>query len=559
MGRKLLWLVLLLAIVAGAGFWFGREPFRQWQQRRLHAASDAFFKQGDLRSSFLSARQALQNDPRDLRACARLAQIADATNSPEAVLWRQRLVEIRPGDTALLLDLATTAMRLGESFIAEQALARVGEKDRESVAFREVSAAWAITTKQFALAEEHFQKALQLSPNNDSVRLNLATLRLGRSTEASEARTTLEELRAKPAFRLAATRALLTDARRRGEAEPAMKFATDLGRDAAATLEDRLLYLEELQYAKSPEFENELPALQKLSAGNPGFVYVLITWLNGHGLASRSLEWSDTLPPAVRAQMPVPLGIAEASANVGDWRRVREVAAAADWGELEFVRLAIEARVSAEMSGQERDESFKLRWERALHSTRGNPNALAMLARLVRGWGWKAEEADAWWRIAAGPAGQRPALKALFRMHSADKNTRELYRVARRIFQLEPANPGVKNNVAMLALLLGEDLPEAEKLAEENFRLAPKDPTFASTQALSLHRQQRSREGVAILASLPEAAWSDPSLAACYGVVLAADGQRDKARTYLETASQQRQQLFPEEVSLVDAALKAQP
>lgn len=558
MGRKLLWLLLLLAIAAGAGFWFGREPFRQWQQRRLHAASDAFLKQGDLRSSFLSARQALQNDPRDLRACARLAQIADLTNSPEAVLWRQRLVEIKPGAPRLLLDLAATSVRLGETFIAEQALARVEGKARESFAFHEASAALAITTKQFGLAEQHFQKILELAPKNDSVRLNLATLRLGRSADAGEARAMLEELRTKPEFRLAATRALLADARRRGEAVLAMKLATDLGKDAGATLEDRLLYVEELQQAKSPEFENELPVLQKLAAGNAGFVYILITWMNGHGLASRSLEWSDTLSPAVRAQMPVPLGMAEACANVGDWRRVRELVAAADWGELEFVRLAIDARVSAEMSGHKRDESFQSRWERALHSTRSDPNALAMLARLVRGWGWKAEEAEAWWRIAAGPAGQRPALKALFRLHSADKNTRELYRVARRIFQLEPANPGAKNNVAMLALLLGEDLPEAQKLAEENFRLAPKDPTFASTQALSFHRQQRAREGVQLLASLPDTAWKDPSLAACYGVLLAADGQHDKARPYLDTAAQHRQELFPEEAALVDAALKPQ-
>jgi len=559
LGRKLLWLLLLLAVVAGAGFWFGSEPFRQWQQRRLHSASDAFLKQGDLRSSFLSARQALQNDPRDLRACARLAQIADLTNSPEAVLWRQRMVEIKPGHPRLLLDLAATSLRLGETFIAEQALARVEGEARESLAFHEASAAWAINTKQFGLAEQHFQKMLDLAPKSDAVRLNLATLRLGRSADAGEARTTLEELRVQPEFRLAATRALLADARRRGESVLAMKLATELGRDAAATLEDRLLYLEELQHAKSPEFENELPALQKLAAGNAGFVYVLLTWMNAHGLASRSLEWSGTLSPAVRAQMPVPLGLAEASANVGDWQRVRELVATADWGALDFVRLAIEARVSAEMAGHKRDESFRSRWERALHSTRGEPNALAMLARLVRGWDWKAEEAEAWWRVAAGPAGQRPALKALFRMHSADKNTRELYRVARRIYQLEPANPGAKNNVAMLALLLGEDLPEAHKLAEENFRFAPKEPTVASTQAFSLHRQQRTREGVQILASLPETVWSDPSLAACYGVLLAADGQRDKARTYLETAAQNRQQLFPEEAALVDAALKAQP
>lgn len=554
------WFFRLAAIVglcSGAA-WFCREPIHRWQQRRLLAASQAFFRHGNLRSAYLSARQILQNDPRNATACALLAQIADAARSPEAVLWRQRLVEIEPGQSGALLDLAATAVRLGEPFVAEQALAQVGERDRDTVAFHQIAAACALAAKQPALADDHFQKALQLDPKNETLQLNLATLRVGAAKEntAAESRAVLDRLRKNPSLHQAATRALLASARKRKDDETAMQLAADLRQNAGATPEDRMLHLEELQGRHDPKFDAELKSLQAASKQNPGQLYALMTWMNAHGLAAQSVEWSATLPPGLRGQVPVPIAVAEAYTVLGEWTRLREVVAKAEWGELDFVRLAIHARALDEMSSHIRDPDFKLKWERAVIATHGEPHSLAMLARLVGGWGWKTETTQLWWRIASGSSGQRPALKELQRIYSADKNTVELYRVARRALQLEPANPAMKNNAAMLALLLGSDTAEAHRFAGENFRLAPDDPMIASTRAFSLHLQNRTREAVEIMAQLPEAVLRDPSVAACYGVLLAAAGDHEKAKPFLEAASQQRQQLLPEEIALVDAALK---
>jgi Flp pilus assembly protein TadD len=99
-------------------------------------------------------------------------------------------------------------------------------------------------------------------------------------------------------------------------------------------------------------------------------------------------------------------------------------------------------------------------------------------------------------------------------------------------------------------------MAEAHRLAEENFQAAPNDPTIASTRAFSLHLQKRTREGIAILARLPESELQQPSLAAYYGVLLTADGDREKAKPFLEIASQKKQELLPEEAALVEAALK---
>ncbi|MEO6784843.1 MAG: hypothetical protein ABI318_01815, partial [Chthoniobacteraceae bacterium] len=198
-------------------------------------------------------------------------------------------------------------------------------------------------------------------------------------------------------------------------------------------------------------------------------------------------------------------------------------------------------------------------WERATNATRGNPNALMMLGRLVNGWGWKQEAAEVWWLAARNAPGQRAALKALFEAYSAEKNTRELYRVARRVYELEPGNPVAKNNVASLALLLGEDEPEAHRLAAELYRLSPTQPVFASTYALSLYRQKRTGEAVEILGRLQPAALTDPAIAACYGFLLSENGEQEKARLFLEAADRQKERLLPEEAAMVATALHRSP
>ena len=554
------WLVGAAVVTLGLAAVFGRPHVSRWQQRRLIAAAEKALAGGDLRSAILSAREALRKNPASAPACALLAQIAERENSPEAVLWRQRLAEMDP-QRSNLLDLATTATNFGDAIIAEHALSQIPEIERETAAFHATAAAVATAQKQWSRAAKEFQRAIALDPKDENLRLNLAILQLAVAAPdgTAEAVATLERFRQKPPFRHAALRALLTDARRRGDAAEARKILEELQQGADASLGDRLLLLEEIQHAQSPEFGGELSALQTLAAKNGGTIFALLKWMNAHGLAAQSLEWCDALPAKLRAQLPVPLAEAEARTALGDWKKLREIVRDSDWGDLEFLRLAIHARVLFETGGQTRRSEFRPMWESAMNATRGNPDALVMLGRLVNGWGWKAEATEVWWLAAKSGTGGRAALKALFENYSAGKNTRELYRVARRVFEMEPANPVAKNNVASLALLLGEDGPEAHRLAAENYRLTPTQPVLAATYAFSLHRQKRTGEAVAILKKLPPPALADPSIAACYGFLLAQNGETGAARPFLEAADREKEKLFPEEAAMVAEALQRRP
>ena len=546
-------LVLVLTI--------GRPVFSRWQHGRLIANATAAFQRGDFRSACLLARQAFLKNPRSPLACAILAAVAEKEQSPEAILWRQRIAELEPRKSEPLIALAATATAFGETFIADQALAQVRESDRETVPYHAAAAGLAIGSKQFAAAALHFQKAAELDPNNGDLRLNLATLRIALADpgQAAGARATLDQFRQNSRFRHAANRALLTDARRRGDSGRSMALAKELKHSPDATLGDAFLFIEELQRTGHPDFEKELHALQTDAAKNESLVYAVVTWMSARGLAARSVAWADSLPAPVLSRMPVPLALAEACAMAGEWKRLRELVADADWGEVDFLRLAFHARAQRENSGNSRRSESLAMWERATNATKGGTNALSMLARLAGSWGWSDEAAQAWWLISRNKVGQRPALKALYEIYAAEKNTRELYRVAQRVLEVEPANPVAMNNVAMLALLLGEDEAESHRLAEKCHRLAPSQPAISTTYAFSLHRQKRTREAIGIMKSLPESALADPSVAACYGVLLVENGEREKARPFLEAADRQREKLFPEEAAMVASALQRNP
>ena len=560
--RKLRWLLLAgltLTLVLAATL--GRSAFSHRQERRLIHDAEITFANGDLRSACLSAREAYLKNPASTPACDILARIAEREQSPEAILWRQRLVEINPRQSPPLLALASTASALGETFIAGQALAQVAGKDRDTVAFHSIAAAVAIAGRQYGSAEKEFQRAAELDPKDENLRLNLATIQLAMAKPgaAPDAAATLERLRRNPQFHHAALRALLTDARRRGDSASALSLAKELRHGADPSLGDVLLWLEELQHAHSPEFDGELHALQTMAANGDGTIYAVMAWMNSKGLAAQTAQWGDTLPTATRSRTPVPLALAEAYAMTGDWKSLRTLVAAGEWGNMDFLRFAFHARVLHETSGGTHRAEFSTLWERATNATRGNTNALSMLARLVTGWGWKDEAAQLWWIIANNSAGQRPALKELYTRYSAERNTRELYRVARRILEIEPANPVAKNNVAALALALGEDGPEAHRIAAENYRLAPTQPVIAATYAMSLRRQKRTREALAIMKGLPTTALADPSISGCYGILLAENGEHQEARPFLEAAVRQKEQLFPEEAAMVAGALKDLP
>jgi len=121
-----------------------------------------------------------------------------------------------------------------------------------------------------------------------------------------------------------------------------------------------------------------------------------------------------------------------------------------------------------------------------------------------------------------------------------------------RLADLVPTDRRIQNNLAQLRLLLSADMDRARKVAAEVYLKEPSNPDYVSTYAFALYTKGDASGALKVMNGLSESQLRNPSMAAYYGIVLAAVGENDKAREYLKLAASAK--LLPEERALVTKA-----
>ena len=168
-------------------------------------------------------------------------------------------------------------------------------------------------------------------------------------------------------------------------------------------------------------------------------------------------------------------------------------------------------------------------------------------------WNWQPEQEELAWKILQQFPAERSFLTVLERIYAASSNTSGLQKVYAAMMKYASPNAVAKNNFAAVSLLLNRQVSEAAEIAHANYDEHPEDGVIASTHAFALHLQGHTGDGLKVLEKLKEAELQKPAVATYYGVLLAADGQTDKAKAYLTIAAQSAQ-LLPEEKTLVAKA-----
>lgn len=544
---------LVVMVTVGLLGWGGYRGLVNWQQGQLVRQARAFLQKGDYRSAALSARQALQINVANLEACRIIAEMAELAGSTDAIYWRRRIVELEPSVSANRLEWARTALRFGEAETADRALLSIDAAGRETAAYHAVTAGLALTLKQPRLAESHFAEAVKRDPSNARYHLDLANVRLlsPDPKRLGEARKTLVQLLDDPSLRASALRSLLADAVRADDEGKALPLARHLAADPNAQFEDWLLCLDVLRRAKHADFPTGLRQLQGQAVQNPANLYQLVSWMNVHGMAEEAREWTRSLSKGMQAEPLVRMALANCLAGLKDWAGVQALVEPGDWGNLNFIRLAILTRALRENGS---GVAWRIQWRAAVTAASADPRALRLLARLVKGWQWKSECEELLWTMARGGSGPKWALQQLYQQYRADGNTRGLRRVLSRALELDPADLVARNNLAHLGLLLGVMPGTAFEEAQKLYRKDPTNPAFASTYAFALHCQNRTAEGLKVLAALSENHQRIPAVAAYYAILLAANGETERARKYLDRSSPAA--LLPEEQALLAQARK---
>ncbi|MEO8425540.1 MAG: tetratricopeptide repeat protein [Verrucomicrobiota bacterium] len=554
-------LITAVLLLAGAVVWReSRGLTAKWRERNAVRSAQLLLEQGNYSRAAPLLREAMRLNPNNLEACRRLADLQDRAESPEALALRQRVNQLEPGNVTNLLALAHTALRQDEWLNAEQALASIEEKQRNTVTFHELAAEVAVAAKRpFSEAEFHYSKAGQLDPANELLQLNLAKVQLSSNkAETREmARQALERLKSKSEFRTLALRALVADAAQSGEDPAALSMARELAANPRAKLSDRLLLLDILWRRRMPELNSDLNRLQQEVISRPQDIDGVIFWMNRHGLAAEAVAWGKGLPPDLANLDSIWRAISESLTSIKDWKMLEEWLESSTGKQSDFIRLAYSARVNQEKSQAIEADN---KWRMALHAVHGDPERLIHLANLASAWAWDREAEDLWWLIAKGETGQRqrqrPALIKLYELNQVRGDAPGLCRVSRALYQLNPNDSIGANNVAYYSLLLSLDRAIAEQLTKENFVKDPKNPAFLLTYVFLLYQQGQNEEAVKLFDGFSDEELKEGRFPLVYGLVAAARGKPEVAKQFFALA-EKNPNLLPEEKSLISQAGKA--
>ena len=545
----------LLALAAGGYKWKGRAAIRHYRESSVVAQAEKLLQEKKYADAIIAARRALQLNDGNVPATRIMAEIAELLGARDAILWRSRVALLEPDRVENLHRWAYTALRFNDLATARKVLERIPDSARTSLQFHEIAGVLSFNDGRADEAEAHWQAALATAPQNESLQLNLAKAQLfaSQSNKVQQAYATLERMSASGAQHVQALSVLLADALRRENLPRARELAAILQADPATEFSDLLVCLTVARLANPAAFPELLQRLQEKSRARPDTLAAMIQWFNASQLAPQALEWTAKLPADLTAPAAVGLAIADALIAVKNWSALEKLTSDAKWEDWDFLRIAYQSYALNEGAPQALNPRVKALWQDAVARARQRPERLEVLANLAIKWGWRAESEEAWWLIANGNNGPQGALQVLYNYYGRSGNTAGLQRVLERMFALNPADLVTKNNLTLVNLLLNLKPSLAHRLSQELHDQSPTNTSFVSTHAFSLHRQQKNSEALALLEKLGEAQLAKPSLAAYYGTILAAEGQFDKARPYLNLAVTNK--LLPEEIQLVKSAL----
>ena len=548
------------SLLLGFGFgWVlltsGPQAYRGWRESNLLKNATAMMAKEDFDGATRAAREILQLHPDSLAAFHILAEASEKQNRPETVAWRAQIARLEPENLDSQLSLASAGLRFGRLDTARKALDTVSPAQRDRAPYHVVAGWLARAQGNDGDVETHFAAAVAQEPANDLYQFNLAVLRIRSAApdKSEEARKVLDRLKGVPAYRAGSLRALLSDAVQRDDLERADTLAQDLQMSQQVTFSDYLLCLEFYRKLDQKKFSALLEKVKPVATRNPLDLALLMDWLNKNGLGSELLKWVEKLPSETTTNPPPAIAIADAFAEAKNWSRLKRWTRSGAWGDSEYLRLAYQAYSSRQARQTSSEAEFSSLWRSAERAAAEHPDRELNLARLATRWSLSAESEQLWLRVAKEAPMRREALEALFRIYRATNDLPNLYRIAQRLHENSPNEPGPAANCARLALLVDQNPAEGHRLAKETYERAPDDVNVAMTYAFSLYTLGRTPEGIEVMKKVSPEGLHDPHAAVYAALLLLDENQAPAAQEYIFAA--QAGPIFPEEKKLLDEAI----
>jgi tetratricopeptide (TPR) repeat protein len=537
-------------VVLAAGLLFGRPYYRQIKERHSVKQAQAFLERHDFRSAYLSARQALLINSNNVQACGIMVKLADVAQSPTALDWQRRVVELDPTIENKLL-LASTGLRYqSPPFpLTTKILGELPGAATNHVEFYVVSSELALRMNRIADAQSFLESASRLQPTNLQFQMNIAVIRLGSTNpaESSGGRAALKGFLADTNYTPQALRSLVADCMVQKDLPGAFNYSTQLLASAQSTVGDRLQHLTILQQLQSAELPAQLKIAQQQSATNSAAAAATASWMIASGRSTDAADWLNSLNTAIRSQSPVRLALVNCYFADTNWLALMNFTSKGDWDEMDFLREAYLSHAWAQLDDPGAADG---QWSAAVAKAGVRFGALTTLLGLANRWGLQREREDLLWQITKLFPAERGAWQELERDLFVAGDTRKLNQLYALLLSFFPQNADIKNNLAVTSLLLKTNLNQAYAWANEVHEQKPDDPGATSTYAYALHLQGRTQEGVEAMEKLKKDALEQPSIALYFGVLLSAAGEPDKAAHFLALA-RSGNTMLPEEKQLL--------
>jgi Flp pilus assembly protein TadD len=553
--RKLFLILVSLTFILFLGY-VGFRGYKVWKQNRMMNLARSFAEKGDGTNAVLALQQVLRSNPRHLDACRMMANYTQLAGSYGAVLWRSRVVELNPHSTEDRIALAQTAILFRDFGTATNALDGIDSAGKKTFDYHNISGALAAAMNELDIAKAQFQEAIHLEPSNAAVQISMAVIHLN-STNAldkEQARISLKRVATNPTnanLRCRALRELIGDAMRSNESSTALAFANELLKQTNSMFSDRLLHLDILFNSTNAEFKTALMACRKEAVSDSAKMHEIGSWQILRTPPGEFLEWLLSLPDTIRTNQPAALFIAECHMMLGNWAILQSTLQRQNWvdnfADLNFLRHAFIARA---LRGQNLEPAAKSEWDIALRGASDKKPCLFMLLRFAATWKWINETESLLGIIVNRFPEEKWATTALMQSFFEQGRTRALMNLLNQEHKRAPDDLGLKNNLALTALLLDAQEFKPHEMIRDVYQKSGTNPAFASTYAFSLYLQKKYSEACDVMDRLPSAQLEDPSTAGYYAMVLKSSGKAVKAQKYFDLSTKAK--LLPEERKIID-------
>ena len=514
--------------------------YRGWRVEKELSAAQTYLQQRDTKNALLSFKRAVLLRPDNLEARRALASLLEETASSEALIHRQKLIDLQPQLLEPKLAYVRSALRLGHVQQASKTLKSIKGSLRKTPEFMELQAELQLKRNRPDGALEIYRELIDLRPKDERTRVKLTALELRNGSERDQAtaRAALESRVTDQEFGLLALRALSEDALQRSEFEAALAWSKRACEMPLSEVSDRLLHLQALFAAKSPSFDTWLADLERIALENTPFALDVAKWkMNVLGPEAAS-KWLERLPPNTREDLGVCAFLADCYSALQRWEDLESLVGRTTWREREPLRLGLLARAQAGLGNVRRSDRT---WQLALQEAQTYPAQLPSILAMART--DKRDVRQVLWMIAEREPDNLAARQELYQAYWQERNADGMLRMMELVLKERPDDRAAKYNVAALLFATRRGIDRAALLAKELYEDDPVSVGNAVIHGFGIHLQGDSRKAAALLDGRDDLHKLGNDGAAYYSLILAGCGRDEDARRVLSPVD--REALLP--------------